>query len=512
MICMEVVFSVVGIVLGAVVILAVVLLVNALRLRPTSVEDPLPPAEAFGDDQSVERFRALLQSRTVWAAEDPDADHSAFSDFLPKLQRLYPRVFASLELTRINDYGILLRWEGRNGESTYADEGERTGEQGRAPVVLLAHHDVVVAEPDEWAHDPFAAEIVDGRIYARGSVDTKCILAGILEAMDHLLAEGYTPPCDVYLCSSNTEEDMGPTGKLMASYFAERGITPRFVLDEGGAVIDNAPLGVSCEFAAIGVAEKGFCSAFCTVSAKGGHAATPSPTDAPAKLVTALNSLLTSPTPARLSKPIEKTLKELAAHGGLGLRLVFGNLWLFRPVVMAIMRRSPETAAMVRTTYALTELEGSKAANVIPREAKAVVNIRIDPSEDVATALERLRGHFIKAGTAPADIRIDVAAPLDPSPISPYDDEVFGYLRKVTASVYPTAGIAPYIQSSHTDARYFSLNCTHIYRFAGFLFRGEQRASIHGKDENLDVESFKRGVGFYIMLLANLDKLGGNGA
>jgi carboxypeptidase PM20D1 len=75
--------------------------------------------------------------------------------------------------------------------------------------------------------------------------------------------------------------------------------------------------------------------------------------------------------------------------------------------------------------------------------------------------------------------------------------------------VYPTAASAPYIQSSCTDARHFALICPHTNRFAGFLFRGEQRGSIHGKDENLDVESFKRGVGFYIKLIANLDKLRG---
>ncbi len=492
---MSVVLIIVGAIIGVIVVLAVILLINAMLLHPTQVSNPLPSPEVFGDERSVERFCAILQSKTVWAAEDPEADHRAFETFIPKLQELYPQVFAALELTKINDYGILLRWAGRNAEA--------------APVVLMSHHDVVFANEGEWTYDPFAAEIVDGKIYARGSVDTKCILAGILEAIDYLLSLNYTPPCDVYLCSSNSEEDMGLTGKQMAEYFSSRGITPRFVLDEGGAVIDNAPLGVSCEFAAIGVAEKGFLTAFCEVTSKGGHAATPSPQDAPAKLVSALNEMITSPAPVQLSKPIEITLKELAAHGGLGLRLVFGNLWLFRPIVMMIMKRNSETAAMVRTTYALTELEGSKAANVIPREAKATINVRIDPQENIEVALGRLKGYFSKAGIADEDTRYNVVGPINPSPVSPYDDEVFDYLRKVTHSVYPTAGIAPYIQSSCTDARHFALICPHTYRFAGFLFRGEQRSTIHGKDENLDVESFKRGVGFYIQLLTHLDKLGG---
>lgn len=492
---MEIALAVVGIVVGILILLILIMLINALRLKPTQVNKPLPPAEIFGNDTSVDRFRSILQSKTVWGADTPGADHRPFEEFVPKLKTLYPAVFEALELTIINDYGILLRWAGSNPDA--------------APVVLMSHHDVVFANPEEWTHDPFAADIEDGRIYARGAVDTKCILAGLLEACDHLLAEGYTPPRDIYICSSDSEEDMGLTGELMPQYFAEKGITPLFVLDEGGAVVDNAPLGVSCEFAAIGVAEKGFLTARCTVNSQGGHAATPSPQDATSKLAAALHHIVDNPAPVKLSKPIEETLKELAAHGSLGLKMVFANLWLTRPLVLAIMKGNSETAAMVRTTYALTMLEGSKAANVIPKFAAATVNVRIDPHETVEIALERLKDHFYKVGVKPEDLELEVQAPIDPSPVSPFDDEVFTYLRGITQSVYPSAGIAPYVQSSCTDARHFARMCPHTYRFAGFLFKGDQRARIHGKDENLDVESFKRGVGFYIQLIANLKQLEG---
>ena len=573
----------------ALLLLLALLLFNAIRLKPSPISNPLAPAGVFGDDRAVERFQAMLQSQTVWpgdapggggdsstapggacGAHNPDAhssrdthgaqdahdapggdsddcapsssDYSAFDEFLPKLQRLYPQVFASLELTIVNGYGLLLRWPGRDA--------------GAAPVVLMAHHDVVVANAEDWTHPPFAAEIANGRIYARGAVDTKCILAGLLEATDLLLSQAFVPPRDIYICSSNSEEVMGATGKRMADHFSERGITPLFVLDEGGAVIDNAPLGANCEFAAIGVAEKGVFSAHCTVRSLGGHAATPSPADATAKLVKALNSIVANPAPARISKPVELMLRELAAHSGFGLKLVFANLWLFRPLVLAIMKRSPETAAMVRTTYAITQLAGSKAMNVIPKTASATVNVRVDPNETVALALARLKGHFDEAdaggpasakdetgggsgsgsgggadiantantaggsadtyitstantaAASPSGTDFKILAPIDPSPISPFDDQVFDYLRRVTHSVYPTAGIAPYIQSSASDARHFARIAPHTYRFAGFLFRGDQRARIHGVDENLDVDSFKRGVGFYVQLIRHLDEFG----
>lgn len=482
--------AVLAVVVGAFAILAVVLVVNALRLKPTEVANPLPESTAMGTDEAVERFREILRSKTVWAAGDPQADHAAFDEFVPMLRRLYPRVFEACELEMIDTYGISLLWKG--------------ADRAAAPIVLMAHHDVVEADPAGWTHDPFAADIEDGRIYARGAVDTKCIWAALMEAAETLIAEGYTPPRDVYFFSSNTEEDGGDTAPHMIDYLKGQGRLPFMVVDEGGAVIDNPPLGVKGEFAVIGVAEKGIFDAFIETSAEGGHASTPSLSDATAKLVSGLDGLQKNPPKAALSAPVAAMLQELAARGGFGLRLVFGNLWLFRPLVVAIMKGGHETAAMVRTTYALTQLEGSKAHNVIPKRAKATVNVRIDPAESVDIALERIKARFDDATS------YELAEVCEPSPVSPFEnDPAFDYLRRVIRSVYPQAGIAPYVQSSCSDARHFARVCPHTYRFAGILFRGDQRSRIHGQDENLDVEAYKRGVGFYLEFLRHLDLLEG---
>lgn len=480
---------IVGVIIALIVVLAIVLVVNASRLKPTPVEGPLPQSSAMGTDEAVERFREILRSKTVWAATDPNADHTAFDEFVPKLRRLYPRVFETCELEMIDTYGISLLWKGENREV--------------APVLFMAHHDVVEADPTGWTHDPFAADIEDGKIYARGAVDTKCIWAALMEAAESLIAEGYMPPRDVYFFSSNTEEDGGDTAPHMVEHLKEIGRVPYMVLDEGGAVIDNPPLGVKGEFAAIGVAEKGIFDAYIETSASGGHASTPSLTDATAKLVSGLDDLQKNPPRAALSDPVAAMLKELAARGGFGLRLVFGNLWLFRPLVVKIMKGSSETAAMVRTTYALTQLEGSRAHNVIPKKAKATVNVRIDPSESVEVALGRIKERFDDETTYELD------EVCESSPVSPFNgDPAFEYLRRIVRSVYPDAGIAPYVQTSCSDARHFARVCPRTYRFAGILFRGDQRMRIHGQDENLDVDAYKRGIGFYIELIRHLDMLG----
>lgn len=480
-----------GVALGALGTLGGVLVGNALKVKPTPVHDPLPLSEERGSEQAVERFREMLRIPTVWGLENPDADHAPFDAFVPRMRELYPLTFSRLELTMINTYGILLKWEGSN--------------PSLRPVVLMAHHDVVAADPVEWTHDPFAADVEDGRIYARGALDNKCNLAGIYEATETLLAKGFTPPRTVYLWSSNCEEDNGPTTPKAVEYFKEHGINPAFVLDEGGAIIDNPPLGIGRDMAMVGVAEKGVVNVFITVRSEGGHASTPSENDATIRLIKGLNKLFSQNAEARMGGPLETMLHELAAYGSFGTKVVFGNMWLFRPLVMKVLEGNPETAATVRTTYALTELEGSQAANVLPKEAHAAVNIRIDPSETLDIALQRVRDCFDD------DVEITLRDPNEPSPTSPYgaDCEAYAYLSRVLKSVYPTTGMAPYVQLSSSDARHMSRAFEHVYRFAGVVYRGDQRGTIHGQDENIDIDSFKKGVGFYTELIRNLDSFKG---
>jgi carboxypeptidase PM20D1 len=476
--------------LAALLTIVIVAIVRAMRLRPDAIACGLSDTASLTElpeQECVERFREILRQPTVWDGDNQFADHQAFINFVPKLKELFPQVFATLELSMINDFGIMLLWRGKN--------------PNLLPVVLMAHHDVVAADPDKWSHHPFAAEVVDGKIYARGAVDTKCILAAQLEAVSSLIASGFEPPRDIYICSSNCEEDLGDTAGMMVDVFRQRGITPALVLDEGGAVIDNAPLGVKCQFAVIGVSEKGLIKVGVTTNSSGGHAATPAPGDSTNKLVSGLYRLQALKPKAKLSLPVAKMFRELAAHGGFGLRLIFANIWLFRPLIIAIMLKNPETAAMLKTTYALTQLAGSTAANVIPASARASVNIRIDPHETVELAMSRLKRCF------DSETEYSLANAIDPSPISPFDDYAFSYLSSVIHSIYPTAGIAPYIQSSASDARYFARICPHTYRFAGFLFSGDQRSRIHGIDENLDIQSYCRGVLFYIELIRNIEAL-----
>ena len=166
--------------------------------KPSAAQGtPLTAGGYKAGDDAVERFRELLRIATVSREDVSQRDNTVFAQWIPTLRRLYPRFFAVAELTRIDDFGILLRWPGADA--------------GLDPVVMMAHQDVVPVEGQDWQHDPFAADIADGQIWARGTLDTKDIVAAFFEAAEHLVGQGYVPPRDVWYFSSDGEEIAAPT-------------------------------------------------------------------------------------------------------------------------------------------------------------------------------------------------------------------------------------------------------------------------------------------------------------
>ena len=434
-------------------------------------------------EQAISRFQALLRVPTV-SRKDDSTDWAAFDAFLPTLKAQFPHVFEHCELTLINTYGIVIRWQGKDPDLQ--------------PVILMAHHDVVPVEGQDWHYPPFGAEIHDGNIYARGTVDTKCILAAVFEAMDALLSEGFTPQRDIYFCTSNCEEISGDTTPKMVQWFEEQGIKPWFVLDEGGAILEKMPMGIRNPFAMIGVSEKGLADVHLTATAKAGHASLPSKNDASVKLVEALHKIQKNPFKATLTPALQEMLRCFSAYVSTGMKLVFRNLWLFGPAVKKVMEGTPDTAAMIRTTAALTQLEGSPAINVLPEKATAGFSVRIAPQDSVASVLE----HFRSVVGDLAEVSCDDAQ--EPSPISDHNTRSYEYIKQTVARVFPGVDAAPYVMNAATDSRHFAAICKEVYRFAGFVFTEEQRESIHSADEFMPVAAYLKGIDFYKEFIRNL--------
>ena len=408
-----------------------------------------------------------------------------FEQFVALLAADYPLVHEQLAIERVSDRGLLYHWKGASG---------------LRPIVLMAHYDVVPVEADGWDADPFSGRIHDGIVWGRGTLDDKGPLLVILEAVENLLTDGFVPGSDVYLAFGGNEETYGGGAAAIAQLLQQRGIIPWLVIDEGGAVVD-APLAfVPVASAMVGVGEKGIVTARLTVAGTGGHASAPPARSAAGRLARALRRLDNNPFRARMPRPFRQMLRAFEPHVGARHRAALRMLRvLHRPAALFLASRGGEPAALMHTTIAVTMLEGGTAANVLPSSLSAVLNIRVAQGETTETVLATLH----RAIKDPS-VRIDVLEASAPSPLSATDNEQFGIIRAAVDATYPGTVTAPYVMMAATDSRHFHRFAPAVYRFAPLAMTGAQRASIHGPNEHVTIDSLERGERFFQVLLRSL--------
>lgn len=442
-------------------------------------------------DRVVGKLQALVRIPTVSDRDPALVDTAAFDQLLEELADQFPRLHAELELTRVGTHGLLFRWPGDSAEQ---------------PVVLMAHLDVVPIDEDApWQHPPFGAELHASAsgpaIWGRGTLDDKGCVVAICEAVELLLEAGETPAQDVWLSFGCDEEVSGTAAIAAVAELEQRGVTPWFVLDEGGAIAHQAFPGVEPPLGVIGVTEKGTTCVELVAEGRGGHASTPAKNGPTARIAKAILRIEKSPFPASAPAPTLELLRRLAPYLPLAARPVARNADRITPLITkALLAAGPEAAAMTRTTVCATTLSGSPALNVIASSARAGLNIRIMVGDTVAGVLAHLR-KAIKDD----DIRIEVIEQGEPSPISLMDG-AFELLEETILAVFPDAVPTPYVMMAATDSRHFTQVCERVYRFAPFRMTKAQRQAIHSYDEHLGIDDLIDGVTWYRTLIERLPR------
>jgi len=439
-----------------------------------------------GDDAAVEALRALIRIPTVSDWDPAREDRAVFEALLAELRERFPRLHAECEVERICGDALLVRWPGRTRE---------------APVVLMAHLDVVpVDDASVWTHPPFAAEVADGHVWGRGALDCKGSLVATCQAVEDLIAEGVTPGRDVWLSFGCNEEVSGRAAKDAVAILRERGVEPWFVIDEGGAVVQGALPGVDAPMAVIGVSEKGTVDVDLTARGDGGHASAPRRMGATSRLARAILRLERKPFPSHLPDATVDMLERAGAHARMPYAAVFGRARLLRPVLSRVLPRlGHETAALTRTTVAVTQLSGSPGANVIAATARAHVNMRVMVGETVDGAVERIR-RTVKD----PHVEVTLVSGDEPSPVSPTDDTAYALLETTVGEVFPGTVVVPYVMLAATDSRHFHRVWPRVYRFTPFRMTDAQRSSIHGVDERIGVADLLDGIAWYRRLIEQL--------
>jgi carboxypeptidase PM20D1 len=441
------------------------------------------------EDAALDALRALVRIPTVSRRQAEDVEEGVFERFHTELRTRFPLLHEHLELTRVGSAGLLFHWAG------LSDNG------AHRPVVLMAHQDVVPVEPgDPWQHDPFGAELVDGYVWGRGTLDDKGPLVAVCAAVESLLAAGFTPAQDVWLFFGCDEEVSGGSALAAVEELRRRGVEPWFVLDEGGAVASGVVPGVAVPLAVVGVAEKGVTNVELRVEGRGGHASVPARLGPTARLARAVTRIDAVKHPAYVPDATVEFFRRLTPYAPVIVRPLVKHAGRLRPLLASVLGRlGPEASSMTRTTAVATTLSGSPALNVVATAAVAGVNVRVMVGDGVDDVLMRMR-----RAVADDQVTFEVVDHNEPCPLSPIDDDAFRLLETTVGKVFPEAVTVPYIMMAATDSRHFTPICPRIYRFAPLRMSKDQRAAIHSYDERVGVKDFHDGVTWYRHLLQNL--------
>jgi carboxypeptidase PM20D1 len=409
-------------------------------------------------------------------------DDREFEKLISLLPSLYPRVFDVCSVRQLPDRALLLRWPGKH-------HGD--------PAVMMAHYDVVPVNEENWDKPPFAGIIEDGVLWGRGTLDTKVTFNGIFSAANYLISKGFQPENDIYFAFSGGEEVNGKGAPNIVQYFIDHHIQPAIVVDEGGAVVENVFPGVKKPCGLIGIAEKGMMNVQYRTRSAGGHASAPKPHTPVGVLSAACKRVEDHPFKSHIQGPAAEMFDTLGRYSTLLYRVIFANMWCFGWVLDILAKTSGgEMNALMRTTVAFTQMEGSSARNVIPPEARMVSNIRLNPSDSVDSALEYLR----KTVNDP-NVDVSVLESFEPSPISEIDCPAWDKVAAAVAETWRGCVVSPYLMVQCSDSRHYGRLSNHVYRFSAMDLTAEERATIHGNNERIRLDTVAKAVEFYIRLM-----------
>ena len=479
----DVVLVVVLSLVALLVLLIAVLVIRALLFKDKTVYVRETDFQ-YEEDDIVNKLGKLIKIPTVSHPNKEDMDMEQFDLLIETVKEMYPTVFSKCETSVTPERAIKIKVKGQSNLK---------------PTVLMAHYDVVPVT-DDWSVDPFLGEVIDGKLYGRGTLDTKCTMACALSALELALQKDYVPKNDLYLCFGSNEEVIGDSQYKIVQEFKRQGIRPALVYDEGGAILNGAFPGVKEDTAFLGMGEKAMVNIKLTIESNGGHASTPKKNGPVVRMARAIDKLEKNPMKPNMSATVSELLNVLGRHMPFYFKLIFANMWLFKGLVKKLfVILSADTRALLTSTFAFTMLNGGNQSNIIPNKVEAIINIRISPFDTVDSIVEHIR-KTIK------DDQI-VITPYDETPTyaeCSFKTEGYNIIKDTVIETYPNTVVAPFLNIGGSDGKFYSEISECVVRFSPFKITNTERAGVHGVDEHIKVETLEKCLEFYERLLTKL--------
>lgn len=471
----------------AAIIVLILLLMGWILVRTFSAR-PWPPHKvaplAALPDSALTHLSMAIRIPTISPQDPSRIDTSAFLRYRSFLENAYPLIHQRLTRDIVTDFSYIYTWKGTD--------------PSLSPLILMAHYDVVPVEPSAeklWTAQPFGGEIKGDTVWGRGAVDDKCSMVSIMETVEALLRQNYTPRRSVLLCFGHNEESTGLGAAAIARLLQQRGIHAEMVVDEGGEITREKIPGVRRPVGLIGIGEKGYATFELLAEKTGGHSSRPDKETAIDMLARALYKLRQEKTPHRIPDPTREFLRRISGSSDrFWDKMALNNLWLFEGYVLYKMGEDKDGRAMTSTTIVPTILESGIRENVIPSQARAIVNTRILPGESIKEVEA-----FIRRGVDDDRIKIRLTGDFatEPSAMTDFHSDAFKKVADAAMAVSDDLIPTPFIMVGATDSRNFRAISNGVVNFCPTT----DGKGYHGIDERLPIKDFQRAIQFYTLLI-----------
>ena len=429
----------------------------------------------------VAKLSRMIGCKTVWThSGENDAEYQRFYGVL---EELFPNIAAKAKKLTFGGGCFVYVIEGKNATKN---------------IMLMSHHDVVEGSED-WKTDPFEAVEKDGYLYGRGTIDTKTPLFAELQAVEELLAEGYAfEGINLYIGSSNNEEVCGDGMVLATDYFRQQGIRFHVVVDEGGAITEGQIPGVKCKSAVVAVHEKSRhlfrCVASLDTKGHGGFGGSKdSAVERLSRFITEVSDKKDKIYQGKFYPEVRATFERHVPYMAFPMNFLFGNIWLFSPVIKKIMMGIPAASAMLSTGLSFTNLTAGdpRDPQIRAKTAETTMFLRCVREEDLYEGLKKIQKIADKYGVTIEEVERDYCRPTD------FEGDAYKTVEALLHENFPDVAVVPFLLTAGTDARRFTDVADNILRFAPIDLNKKQFATIHAADEHIGIENIGQCVVFY---------------
>jgi acetylornithine deacetylase/succinyl-diaminopimelate desuccinylase-like protein len=367
-------------------------------------------------------------------------------------------------------------------------------------LLLMGHIDVVGVDKSKWTVDPFSGTMKDGYLWGRGAIDDKAMTIANVAVLVALKRSGVRLNRDVILLAEGDEEAGGEQGMKFAVEKHWDKIACGYALNEGGRVMMKDG---KVQYVGVQASEKTAVNVDVIATGTSGHGSVPRADNAVVHLATAISKIGAYEAPVQLNTVTTAFFEGLAKveddETSKWMRALeepdraeHASRW--------ISNANPVWNSMLRDTIAPTMLQAGVRANVVPSQARGVLNIRVLPGNLVSPLLLKL-----EQLVNDPQIRFEIEPGFgETAPSTSVKTDLYATITSVAGKEFPGTPVLPMMSTGATDAVPLRLRNVNAYGVLPFPLGEQDVLRVHGDDERIPLDSFRKGVDFLYNIVTEL--------